>query len=153
MVIVLAVYDISLNRAKLQQENVKLIRLLKDRESFIMYILTIIVFIIMTVIFPKEFANISTATFHMVTYISIIQASNIKKWGKNTGNDKYNSVIDIISLMIIGGWLIRIVAEGMFNNNIYINILFLTVILILSVWGLNQLKHIENDYLSDVNNE
>lgn len=144
----LLVEVISKSKYKSLADDMYIERIRRDKNSFIDYIAMIILCIGLSVIFSENISSIFDWTLNMLTGLSMWQHLSFSKFGKDTGNEHYNKIIEIVDFLVIGCWGAITLTTLMSINEFWVISGVMAFFAVASLWGLKELKKIESDYLS-----
>ncbi|MBQ6850543.1 MAG: hypothetical protein IJN77_05840 [Oscillospiraceae bacterium] len=123
-------------------------RILKDKHTFISYVMNIAICMVFLFIYPEEFIAIVNIALHYMFIEALVHHSLMTKTVKAMGRDGYEKVIMIIDYMFTYAWCISIFRDLINLKIAVIDIAILVGVAVLSLLGLKELKKIESDYLS-----
>lgn len=139
---------ISKSKYKLLLDDKYIDRIRKDKNSFINYIAIVVLCAVLSVVFSNEIMNVFKWTFSFLTVLSMGQCGSFSKFKKETKNERYLKVIEIVDYMFIACWGKIILVTLMNFNDFWVTVGIMAFFTVASLWALKELKKIESDYLS-----
>lgn len=123
-------------------------RIIRDKGTFIYYISLVVLGAIFAVIFPTHIFKIFQWTFSFLMVISFGQYMSYSQASKNFKNTLYKNVMDAVDLLVISCWGAIVLTTLLDFNELLVKGCVMALFIVVSLWSINKLKYIEQDYLS-----